>query len=1276
MIKIIGMIKRQFFTFFLVLFSIMATAGELVQHYDLRWQTIHEQPTPEAPVVSRLFFEGADYGVQYANLPVFSIKVPLENSATAVEAKLLNPQYLHLTPEELMLVDNLIMITPSIKIESYIAGARGVSVAAVQLLPFRLNMLSGKYEKLVAFDLELTPVEGLKNTTAAKEYVANSVLANGEWFRISVQETGIYKVTYEQLMQMGMNLSGVNSATVRFYGNGGGMLPEANSEYRPDDLIENAIQMIDGGDGRFDPGDYFLFYGQSPHAWKYNSSALKFDHQQNIYSDYTYYFITTSAGTGKRIATLPQATQAATHDATTFVDHKFHEQDNLSIYRTGRQWLGEVFDVQTTHDFNFSFPNIVTSAQHVLMIRAVAKSEASSSFAVSVNGNSVATMPIASAPETSQGDYAKDNTTTKRLEISGATVKVSLKYNKSISSSIGWLDYIELNVVRNLVFDGSQMDFRNTEAVGEGEITQFILQNAASGVTVWDVTSPTDAQQVQATSQSNALRFRLETQVMREFIAFDGSQFFTAEAAGTVANQNLHAQRNIDYIIVSHPDFMEQAHRLADFHRDFSNLTVLVTTPQAVYNEFSSGAQDITAIKEMMRMFYTRADNGEVMPRYLLLFGDASYDFKDRVQNNTNFVPTYESVNSISYTASFATDDYFGFLDPDESANEKDLIDIGIGRFVIATPEEAQRSVDKVIHYATSRKCMDDWRNVITFVGDDEEGNLHTNQADDLAKLIENYYPQYNTDKIYLDAYTQQTNAGGERYPEVNEAINSRIEKGTLVMNYTGHGGEVGWAHERVLQNGDINSWKNYDKMAVFITATCEFARYDDPGRTSAGEYVFLNPKGGGIALFTTARATYAGSNYSLNEKLYQKMFSKKDGVYYAMGDLIRLAKRESNALGNDLKFLLIGDPALKMAYPDYEVHTTAITFAETGQVVDTVSALSNVKIEGIVTDENGAVLSDFNGILHAIVYDKESVESTLGQDETSQVRTFKLRKNVIYKGQTEVMDGVFSFTFIVPVDIAYNYGSGKISYFAEDGVKTANGYDFNLIVGGFDGNTIADKEGPEIDLYMNDTSFRWGDITNQNPMLLAHVFDRSGINTVGNSIGHDITAVLDGNSEKPFKLNDYYESDAKGYTSGTVRFAFSNLEPGEHMVTFRVWDILNNSSDATLKFVVVGDDQIIIRKIYNRPNPLTAETWFEYNHNQANEPTEVKIEIYDLSGRLMTTLYQNNQSDGFYAEPIRWDGTTDSGQRLGGGVYVYRVQIKDEIGRTASAVNKLVIAR
>ncbi|PLX05371.1 MAG: hypothetical protein C0594_07660, partial [Marinilabiliales bacterium] len=531
-------------------------------------------------------------------------------------------------------------------------------------------------------------------------------------------------------------------------------------------------------------------------------------------------------------------------------------------------------------------------------------------------------------------------------------------------------------------------------------------------------------------------------------------------------------------------------------------------------------------------------------------------------------------------------------------------------------------------------------------------------------------------DKIYIDSYVQETTPGGQRYPEVNNAINSSIEKGTLIINYTGHGGEVGWAHERILENSDINEWVNSNKLSVFVTATCEFARYDDPGRTSAGELVFLNPKGGGISLFTTARATFGGSNLSLNRGFYKYAFEKKDGEHYAMGDLIRLAKLESTSSTNDKKFVLLGDPALKIAYPTYQVQTTSINQADEKTSSDTLQALSRITIEGMITDELGNKVSSFNGELHSIVFDKESEVTTLGQDETSSVSTFMLRNNTIYNGLTDVQDGEFSFSFIVPKDISYNYGKGKISYYAQSKDSDASGFNLDIVIGGFNANSPEDDKGPEILLYMNDTTFRDGDITHENPVLYARDYDESGINTVGNSIGHDITAILNANTEKPYKLNEFYESDLKGYQSGTVTYPFSNLEPGEHEVKFRIWDVHNNSSEATLKFVVIDREQISIQNAYNRPNPFVNETWFEYNHNQANETVDVEIQIFDLNGRLVTTLQQYNVSSGFYPSPIRWDGTAENGNMLSGGIYIYRVQLRDVNGSTTSTVKKLVIAR
>jgi len=769
----------------------------------------------------------------------------------------------------------------------------------------------------------------------------------------------------------------------------------------------------------------------------------------------------------------------------------------------------------------------------------------------------------------------------------------------------------------------------------------------------------------------------LPTPVLREFIAFDNSDFFTSAFVEEVANQNLHGTAVVDYIIVSHPDFISEAERLQTFHSEFSGLKTIIVTPQQIYNEFSSGKQDLSAIRDFVRMLYERAADGE-KPRYLLLFGDASYDFKNRISYNTNFVPTYESDESLHYISSYATDDYLGYLDPDEGSLRTDLLDIGIGRFVVATAEEAKSAVDKSIHYATSQQTVGDWRNVVTFVADDEDGNSHLSQAEQLAAMVADSYHTYNVDKIYIDSYTQVSTQGGQRYPDVNEAINSRVEKGSLIMNYTGHGGEVSWAHERILEISDINGWSNMDKLTVMVTATCEFARYDDPGRVSAGELVFLNPNGGGISLFTTARATFGGSNLSLNKGFYTYVFEKVNGEHYAMGDLIKLAKLESEANEtNDRKFVLLGDPALKIAYPVYNIETTAINNVSKRSGPDTLNALSTVVISGKITDGAKNIVSDFNGTLYSVVYDKESTETTLGQDyPSSQPTTFTLRKNVIYKGKTTVENGLFEFSFIVPKDIAYQYGFGKISYYANQDLTDASGFDDNVMIGGFNDSGTTDDEGPVLRLYMNDESFRNGNVTNQNPVLVAHVSDESGINTVGNGIGHDIVAILDGDTEKPFILNDFYETDLDGYQLGTVEYPFFDLSPGEHEVKLKIWDVFNNPSEAYLKFVVFDENQLVISNLMNRPNPFTEKTYFVFNHNKPDQAIDISINIYDLSGRLVTTIIDQSSNGGFYSTPYEWEGTSMGGSKLKGGLYIYRVDVIDSDGNSGTSVGKLIISR
>ncbi len=1252
----------------LIIFPVRANAGGEQHHFRLNWSNPQKIMLPDSSFVQRLNFDDAVY--ENGNQPVFQRKIRLDNPAASVSADISNTVFQPLTQNELLLMDDLTGIGEQITVQAHAARARGVSYAIVGLSPFRFNPETGKYERLLSFDLQINSAQDYKSGNELSDFGSQSVLNSGTWYKIRVSETGLYKVTYAQMAEMGIAVNGLSSNNIRLYGNGGGMLPEANDAARPDDLQERAIQVFDGGDNTFNEGDYFIFYATGPDVWEYLPMDFRFSHRKNVYDDYAYYFINTDLGPGKRVTTLAPSGETPNYTSTTFNDYAFHELDQQNLIGTGREWYGELFDLQTSYDFSFNFPNLSSSATQFFKTRVAAKSVLSSSYLVTLP-DSTFTVIVAGTPENLEGEFAKVVTGEKRFKASSETININLRYNKSTNSAQGWLDYIELNVVRNSVFTGGQMAFRDVSAKGSTKITEFNLSNVNSNVTVWEVSDPFNIKKVQTTLSGNTLKFVLPTPTVREFVAWDGNDFLTPEFVEEVANQNLHGAQGIDYVIVSHPDFLDQAYRLAQFHADHSGMNTLVVTPQQVYNEFSSGAQDITAIKDLMRMLYHRSNSG-----YLLLFGDASYDYKDRMENNTNFVPTFESPNSLHYTYSYATDDYFGFLDPEEGTSSTDLLDIGIGRFVVATPEEAQMAVDKVIYYATNPQSMGDWQNVITFVADDEDGNSHLNQAEQLAEFIDTTYKQYNVDKIYVDSYIQKSTPGGSRYPAVNEAIDSRMEKGTMIMNYTGHGGEVGWGHERFLENSDINGWTNYDRMSVFITATCEFARYDDPERTSAGELVFLNPNGGGVALFTTARATFGGSNLSLNKGIYTYAFEKKDNSYYHMGDLIRLAKLQSSSSTNDKKFVLLGDPALKMAYPSYQVKTTGINNQQINDTPDTLSALSNVVISGEITDGNGNRVNGFNGTLTATVFDKDSKVTTLGQDPSSAPRTFMLRKNVIYKGKAQVTDGTFSFSFIVPIDIGYQFGFGKISYYAENGEKSASGYYQNIVVGGYNNTATVDNNGPKIKLYMNDTTFKSGDITNQNPVLLAHITDESGINTVGNGIGHDIVAILDEDTENPHNLNEFYASDFGGYKSGSVQFPFFDIAPGIHTVNFKVWDVFNNSSEASLTFRVVGQDQVVIDQLINYPNPFSDYTYFRFNHNQAKSKLDVDIKIYDFSGRMVAELQHNNVSQGFFSDPIRWDGESSGGMRLKGGFYIYRVQITDEDGHTSSAVKKLIISR
>jgi hypothetical protein len=1104
-------------------------------------------------------------------------------------------------------------------------------------------------------------------------FASNSVLATGAWFKFSVSSDGIYRLSYDDLKNAGVPVSSIDPRNIRLYGNGGGMLPESNDSARIDDLIENAIYVYGQDDGRFDPGDYILFYGSGPDRWKYSQSDKVFHHIKNIYSDYSYYFLNCDLGPGKRIPAQPFSSQPASQTCTIFNDYIAYDKDEINLINSGRIWYdSEIFDVTTTRNYSFTFLNLDTLVPVVITLDAAARSLGlATSFNVKANGKALMSVSIEPTTSTFDDVFAKTGQVTASCSSKSQTINLNLIYNQTVSGAVGYLNYLELNAMRTLVMTGAQMGFRNASSAHNGSISEFQLTGLGNPLTVWDVTLPYNIRNLETHASGNQYNIRLATDSLREFFAFDGSSFGSPSFIGTVENQNLHALDGNDYIMVAYPDFKGQAERLADFHRTYSGLNVYVTTPEKIYNEFSSGAQDVTAIRDFMRMLYEKTSSGNNL-KYLLLFGDASYDFKNRVLNNTNFVPSYQVWESLDPINSYVSDDYYGLLK--YGSDSSDSLNIGIGRFPVRSVSDAATAVDKVIHYsANSDSVKADWRNVVTFVADDQDNGGLNGFMEDSEVLAGEISKNYNVDKIYLDAYQQISTPGGARYPEVNAAINQRIAKGTLVINYVGHGGELGWAHERVLEVPDIENWTNYDKMPVFVTATCEFSRMDDPAVVSAGELVFLNPHGGGIALYTTTRATFAGGNLTVTSIFYSHLFEQINGLHHRMGDLIRLSKTSNDV--NTRKFVLLGDPALMIAYPNLNVVTTSIKTNLPPQENDTLMALTQVTIEGEVRG-GGALASDFNGIVFPTIFDKTAKITTLANDQLAPPFNFYLQKNVIYSGKSNVVNGKFSFSFIVPKDIDYKYGTGRISYYARSNNTDANGYDENLIVGGYNNEALPDTSGPSLAMFMNDRNFTNGGVTSQNPVLLADVSDESGINTVGNGIGHDITAVLDDDSKDPMILNDYYVTDIDTYAKGVIQYPLFNLPDGSHHLDLKVWDVYNNSTEAGIDFVVASTNSFALQQIMNYPNPFRDHTTFSFQTNQTDNNLEIELKIYSIYGNLLKTFRTTMYANGYRVEPFTWDGTSDSGSLLGSGTYVYSLQIVLPDGNVAAKSSKLVFIR
>jgi hypothetical protein len=1231
-----------------------------------------------------LNFEKAQYLGQNAYLPAYRISIQGQVS----EFKLSNVVYEALTSDEAKIIPSVInenVLEPKIVLKY----SNKTYLTTVYIIPLKATQ-GAITDKIISFTYScqttnnLTPsTKEQKNNNARISASSNSsVLSSGDWYKISISKSGIFKIDYNFLSNIGINPSSIDPREIKIYGNGGGMLPQNNSEFRNDDLVENSIFIQGESDGTFNTTDYILFYGQGPDTWTYNSSEGIFVHSKNLYSSDAFYFINVGPGTGLRI-TDQASIGGSNPPITTFDERLFYENDNVNLLHSGREWYGESFDNNTDQNFSFSVPGLVIGSTAKLTSAVMGQSTSSSSFTLKLNNQFVGSQSFSALSTYIYSIRGIDRRNIFSIPITSVTnnLNVALTYNKgSNSSAIGYLNYLEFNIKRDLKLYNNQTAFRSVESLSNA-ISEFTIKNASASLLIWDITNPLQPKNQLYSLAGSDASFSVETNTLKEFIAFSGSNFDSPNPTGKIATQNLHGLESPnlpDLVILTHPSFLSSANRLAQFRNTHDNMDVEVVTPEQIYNEFSSGAQDVTAIRDFMQMLYDRKTTVD-STKYLLILGDCSYDYKNRIAGNTNFVPIYESRQSMHPTETYSSDDYFGFLDYgsgtwEESSIGDDKLNIGIGRLPAKNISEAEAMINKIIHYSTSQETFGKWRNRITFFADDGDNNLHLNDANYLSNIIKNNYNEFNVNKIFLDAYPQISSPGGETCPPAKDAITQAVEKGTLILNYTGHGGETGLAQERLVDLTQVSNWNNFNALAFFITATCEFGRYDDPGVVSGAEYSLLHSNGGAIGLISSTRPVYSNSNRDLNQAIYESIFKPISGQMPCLGDVIRLTKNNSLYGVNNRNYALLADPSMTLAYPKEEVVLTKIN----NNVVsanDTLKALGTVTLEGEIRNKAGVKLTDFNGSVQITVMDKYSTISTLGTQGSSST-TFQVMNNLIYEGSASATNGSFQISFVVPKDISYQFDKGKISLYAkkENSSLDANGYNADVIIGGSNASAPEDKTPPEIKLYMNDQSFVFGGLTGKNSLFLAKIADENGINIAGQGIGHEITAKLDDRNDVLI-LNEYYTAKKDNYKEGSVEFPFKDLSPGNHSLKFKCWDTHNNSAESYLEFIVANDEKIALDHVLNYPNPFSTHTTFHFDHNRAGDDIDILVQVYTISGKLIKTLDSRFLSSPSHISDIIWDGRDDFGDKIGKGVYVYKVNVRSL--RDASHVfkyQKLVI--
>jgi hypothetical protein len=1033
-----------------------------------------------------------------------------------------------------------------------------------------------------------------------------SILAEGNWYKIEIAENGVHKIDKATLQSFGINTDNLNSKSIRFFVSPEKLLPQKNSTFRNVDFVEIPV-FSTSKNAIFEKNDYLLFYAENGHSVSLDDS-LNLHFHQNPYSDVNYVFMQIGNGESKAIE-KKAFTDVSAKKVESLTHFELYDPQYINILNSGREWFGEY--VVSEWSKTFQIKGIEKNQSIHLNTKWISQAYENTSLSILSGKTKIGEMPMRKI-DYRWNDYFKrynraGEISEKRFNFSTDNDEITLTFQLPADidiSSGAYLDLIEFQTSRKIDF----YDAQNQSIVLEKGDIQFDINQIPNGSQVWDVSrwySP-------AILSPSVSTFYFKKDIPLSKLAFfTPTNPLTPKSIKAIDNQSLHSLESPNLAIIYTNLFKKEAEQLAQFRKSNDGLEVATIDVQYIYNEFSGGKVDPTAIRDFARFLWLK--NPDKF-KYLLLFGDTNFDIKNN--NNLSYayperlIPTYESKESLEPIYSYSSDDYFGFLEAHEgdwpegnSLNGKwqetlsndHSLDISVGRLPVKERIEAKLLVDKLIHYSSSKKNLGSWKRKISFVADDADLNIHQRDAEVFSDISSTKNKASLANKIYLDAFPQNQTALGERSPLANAAFQDAINKGSLIINFNGHGSVDGWTDEKLLTLNDIVHWRNKDRLPILFTATCEFGRYDNPRIVSGAEAALLNPDGGAIALLTTTRPVFSSTNFKINQAFYNTVFEEMEAGN-KLGDIFRITKNGSIEGVVNRNFSLLGDPSMAIAYPKSNIKLESINNKKPEEY--TIKGWSKIQIKGSIDDNT------FNGNVRISLYDRAIEKSTFGGNNYPKM-TFKSIESKLFEGTAKVNNGQFTAEFIVPKTASETLDYGQLYFYAVnlDSTKEAIGGDNSFLIGGTNTEIVNDKTPPTIIINFDKVNNR----------LLISAQDESGIN-VSKLLEDNLILILNDTLRIP--LNDYYNA-IDDFTKGEIIFPFSNLKEGNYTVRLKMADVYNNSSEESLDFTIEQERfKLLHTNLY--PNPSGDIVNLEIVHNRNGEDVRFDISFFDSSGKQM----------------------------------------------------------